>query len=360
MNKQQLAPLFMELKRQSETRKDIIADSRSLKAVAEPETIVIDIPKSGGHQMTPWAHGQMAAKVQIPQNYYNRMFDEKKFTLLADNINTWLATEDKRMVRVLDGKIRAILSDRYRVLDNYDMMFMALDEFAKAGAEVHKADLTDSHLYIKAVTPRLQGEIRPGDVIQGGIILRNSEVGASRFAVEPFVLRLKCTNGMVISEGYSRVHLGKRKEEGEFTWSSETVNFENKAIWSAVKDVVHQTFDPANFDAIVARLKTNAETPVKAPTQAVDNIVTYAGLTDDVKAMLLERFLGEKDFSQWGLANGMTATARDIKDPDLQVEIETKASNIALMPADAFIEIVDAKPKTRSGKAVKTLTEDPT
>jgi len=360
MLKQELAPLFMELKRQTETRKDLIVDSRSLNAVAEPARIVIEVPKYGGHEMTSWAHGQMSVKTNIPLTYYNRMLESNKFPLLAENINTWLHTEDKRLVRILDGKIRAILSDRYRVLDNYTMMFTALDELTRAGAEVHKADLTESHLYIKAVTPKLQGEIRPGDIIQGGIILRNSEVGASRFAVEPFVLRLKCSNGMIVSEGYSRVHLGKRKEEGEFSWSSETIDLENKAIWSAVKDVIHQTFDPASFDALVERLQENAETPVKAPTQAVDNIVTYSGLTDEVKAMILEKFLGEQDFSQWGLANGMTAAARDLTNPDLQVEIETKASDIAMMPSEAFLQIIDAKPKTKAGKTIKKIAEDPT
>lgn len=288
MNEQTGVPVFQELKRQRETRKDLIVDSRSLKAVAEQERIVIDVPKYGGHPLTPWAHGQLAEKVQIPQKYYSRMLDTKNFGLLADNVNTWLPTEDKRMIRILDGNIRAILSDRYRVLDNYDLMFLALDEFAKAGAEVHKLNLTESHLFIKAVTPRLQGEVRPGDTVQGGLVLRNSEVGASRFAVEPFVLRLRCTNGLIVSEGYSRVHLGRRKEEGEFNWSSETIYLENQAIWSAVRDVIRNTFDPASFESIVARLKNNAETSVSSPVQAIDNIVTHIGLTEATKEMLLK------------------------------------------------------------------------
>jgi hypothetical protein len=175
---------------------------------------VIDIPKFGAHPLTQWAHGQLSDKVQIPQKYYGRMIEAKNFDLLAENVNAWLPTEDKRMIRILDGNIRAILSDRYRVLDNFDLVFLALDEFAKAGADVHKLNLTESHLFVKAVTPKLQGEIRPGDVIQGGLIIKNSEVGASRFAVEPFVLRLKCANGLVISQGYSKYILAnvKRKE----------------------------------------------------------------------------------------------------------------------------------------------------
>ena len=354
MQKQELVPVFQELKRQRETRRDLIVDSRTLTAVAEPERMVIDIPKYGAHPLTPWAHDQLSEKVQIPQKYYSRMIDAKNFDLLADNVNAWLPTEDRRMIRILDGNIRAILSDRYRVLDNYDLVFLALDEFTKAGAEVHKLNLTESHLFVKAVTPRLKGEIRPGDIVQGGLIIKNSEVGASRFAVEPFVLRLKCTNGLVISQGYSRVHLGKRKEEGEFNWSSETINLENQAIWSAVRDVIQQTFDPANFEAVIAKLKNNAETPVNTPVQAVNNVVTAIGLTEATKEMLLKNFLEEKDYTQWGMTNALTATARQLPAPDDQVNLETRASDIALMHPDAFLEIVDAKPKNAS---IKKLME---
>ncbi len=154
-------------------------------------------------------------------------------------------------------------------------------------------------------------------------------------------------NELAVSEGYSRVHLGRRKEEGEFNWSSDTIYLENQAIWSAVRDVIRNTFDPANFESIIARLKTNAETPVSAPVQAVDNIVTHIGLTEATKEMLLKNFLEEKDYTQWGLTNALTATAKQFPAPEDQVELETKASDIALMPAGAFLEIVDAKPNNR-------------
>jgi len=99
--------------------------------------------------------------VQIPQKYYGRMIEAKNFDLLAENVNAWLPTEDKRMIRILDGNIRAILSDRYRVLDNYDLVFLALDEFAKAGADVHKLNLTESHLFRKSSNPKAAGRDSP-------------------------------------------------------------------------------------------------------------------------------------------------------------------------------------------------------
>lgn len=355
--KQEMAPLIQELKRRKETRLDLVVDSRSLNAESGEHGIIITVPKHDGYPLTPWAHGQMAQKMGIPVNYYNKVLDAKFYSLLASNINAWLHTEDKRMLRILDGNIRAVLSDRYKVLDNFDMLFHAMVEFEQAGALIVKADLTETHLYVKAVTPKLQGEIRPGDVIQGGVILKNSEVGASRFTVQPFVLRLKCSNGLVVEQGYSRVHLGSRKEEGEFRFSSQTIGLENKAIWSAVSDVIRNTFDPAEFDRVVQMLKGNAETEIKAPIQAVDNVIIETGISDEQKQAILENLIADKDHTQWGMVNAITATARGIKDPDLQVELETKAGEIAFMAPNAFMKLVDAAPKTRSGKIARKLAE---
>ena len=43
--------------------------------------------------------------------------------LLADNANRWLKDkgEDRRLIRTLDGKARALLSDKYRPLENEDL-----------------------------------------------------------------------------------------------------------------------------------------------------------------------------------------------------------------------------------------------
>lgn len=55
--------------------------SHTLTAIAEPECIVIDIPKFGALPLTRWAHGQY--KVQIPQKYYGRMIDAMTADILA-------------------------------------------------------------------------------------------------------------------------------------------------------------------------------------------------------------------------------------------------------------------------------------
>jgi hypothetical protein len=71
--------------------------------------------------VTPLARRQLADKLKIPYAYFERMREDQP-ALLDRNVNTWLQSEDeRRMLRTLDGQVRAVLSDRYRRLDNFDL-----------------------------------------------------------------------------------------------------------------------------------------------------------------------------------------------------------------------------------------------
>src|SRR5690606_27383707 len=115
------------------------------------------------------AHGQLSDRLGIPKAYYDRMRDAAP-ALFDANVNHWLsAGDERRLVRTLDGRVRAILSDRYRVLDNLDLASVAIPVLEEHGFEVVSAELTERKLYLKATTPRICAEVRPGDAVQAGI-----------------------------------------------------------------------------------------------------------------------------------------------------------------------------------------------
>ena len=64
--------------------------------------------------------------------------------------------------------------------------------------------LTDSRMYIKVVNTRLEAEVVPGDIVQSGIIISNSEVGLGSVSIQPLVYRLVCSNGMVVNDAQTR------------------------------------------------------------------------------------------------------------------------------------------------------------
>ncbi len=63
------------------------------------------------------ASQQISSYCEIPRDYFDRCPTQ----LRAHNVNHWLDThgDERRLVRVAEGNVRALLSDRYRPLDNY-------------------------------------------------------------------------------------------------------------------------------------------------------------------------------------------------------------------------------------------------
>lgn len=316
----ELVELVKELERQKESSKDIIADSRTLKAISNEE-LRIEIEGYGSYPLTEWAHLQLSEKLGIPKKYYDRMRNEGKIELLAENINAWIKEKEKRLIRILDGRIRAVLSDRYRIMDNYDLVFLALEEFKrKETVEIYRIDLTETMLYLKATDRTLTEEIREGDIIHGGLIIRNSEVGASSFRVEPFLLRKICSNGLIGKHSLKRIHLGRQTaEEGEIEWSDETKRLEDKAFWAKVRDIIRNTFDRKIFLSWIKKMKEAVEIEIEKPKEAIDNVVKYAGLTEEQKNILLMHFT-EK--TKYGLVNAVASLARDTKDVDERIRLE--------------------------------------
>ena len=122
-----LNELAAKISRQKDAMADyLIAPSRLLMDTLTdtPKLRVLD--ENGKDRINPleigvYAHRQIAGYLNIPQAYYDLMLD-KNPDLLGINVNDWLyRTEDRRLLRTLDGEARAFLSDRYKRIDNYDI-----------------------------------------------------------------------------------------------------------------------------------------------------------------------------------------------------------------------------------------------
>ena len=119
------------------------------------------------------------------------------------------------MVRTKDDTARAILSDRYKRIDNELVAVKTLDMLSKMGAKVEYGSYNGDQLNITATLPKLKGEVQKDDLVTGGVTITNCEVGTSSLKVQPFVYRLVCTNGMVVPEylgTFLAKHVGKKLE----------------------------------------------------------------------------------------------------------------------------------------------------
>lgn len=364
--------LANELERQAKTKRDVVVDSRTLKAIVTQRAyqegtevksrnlvkldVVFSEEETQSLELTGWAHRQLAEKCGIPLPYYKKMMSSEHAELLASNINEWIESRDRRLIRTMDGRVRAILSDKYQVMDNYDVLLIALKKFKEVGAKIHRCDISDTHMYIKAINPlnavdveeyrkshdwrkRVEEEGHkwldikdPGaDILQQGIVIKNSEVGAGRFTIEPYVLRLRCNNGLIGTTSFAKVHLGSGKEIGEIL-SDRTKALEDEALWSKVNDYIDATFNPEIFENWVRNgLTDKLGAEIAEPQEAINNVVGHFKLSEQAKKNILDEFIKGQDNSQWGLINAMTATARETGAYDTQIELEKVAGELSEM-----------------------------
>ena len=179
-----LEQLAAEITRQQSAKEDYVVNTGNLRLESYgPELTLRVLDSDGADRIEPLeigdiAHRQIGTHLSIPAKYYERMRSEDP-GLLAHNVNTWLErTPAQRMIRVLDGKARAYLSNRYLRMDNYSIASAVLPILAEIpDVRIESCQITDSRMYIKAVNPRLQEDVTPGDTVQAGVVISNSEVG---------------------------------------------------------------------------------------------------------------------------------------------------------------------------------------
>lgn len=178
------------------------------------------------------------------------------------------------MLRYGSGRVaRALLSDRYRRIDNLEIASAVLPLFAgQEGMEVMSCEVTENRLYLKVVNHRLEMAC-VGDRVQAGVLISNSEVGLGAVSVQPLVYTLACTNGMVVSSlGERKTHVGraaKALEDSFFLYSDETMEAEDKAFMLKLRDTTLAAIEEARFAQIVNKLEESNNARITGRVQDV-------------------------------------------------------------------------------------------
>ena len=220
---------------------------------------------------------QMAEKLAIPFPYFERMRTLQP-ELLDRNVNTWLHAEPvRRMVRALDGRARALLSDRYRRLDNYDLVEHVLPLLqALPGARFESVQLTERRMYLKVVTPRVAAEIQPGDLVQAGVVVSNSEVGEGSLSVQPLLYRLVCKNGLIASRALRKHHIGRLTQSAEdevVLFKDDTLQADDRAFFLKVRDVVQSAVSEATLEHLAGKMRRTLGIRLTGdPVKAVESV----------------------------------------------------------------------------------------
>ena len=320
-----IVELANEIIRQQNAKRDFLINANKMSAFVHENKLNLGFPIDQHlfmGELTSNGHIQLGSYCDIPKKYYDKMISHPD--LLSKNVSHWLLnSNDKRMVRTLDGQVRAILSDKYRRLDNYDLAQNILPMLNDANATIESCDITESKIYIKAITHKVQAEIKKGDVVSAGLIISNSETGHGSLSIKPLVYRLVCSNGAIAND-YSmrKYHAGKATDMMQIEFSNETLKAEDKAFWLTVRDLVKFTLNETTFDKIVQTMRESTEKPIQEPSKAIELVTKKYAMSEFESGGVLEHLIKGGDLSSWGLGNAVTRMAQDVNSYDRSTELE--------------------------------------
>lgn len=351
-NGRTLASLAKELERQAQAKTDYLVDTRLMKMETENGASRLSMPVNGSTEnfvVNDIAERQLADRLKIPAAYYDRMKAEIP-GLLDQNVNAWFTQNpETRMVRILDNQVRAVLSNRYRRIDNYDLAGAVLPTLADArGVNVVSCEITERRMYIKVINKRMELEVKRGDIVQSGIVISNSEVGLGALKIEPLVYRLVCTNGLIAADYSQRkYHIGRiaagEEEEVLELFRDETLMADDHAFLLKVQDTVKAAFDKAKFSIIVDSMKLAGERKIEGnPIKAVEVLGDRFQFSQTERSGIFRHLIQGGELSQFALVNAITRTAQDSADYDRATDLERIGGQLLALPQPDWRKIAEA------------------
>ena len=250
---------------------------------------------------------------------------------------------------------RAIVSERYGVIDNLEAMEMIIDALPSKDAI---KDALASHLHNDG--DDMFGNLLLPDNIKSepdsdygvGIAFRNSEVRNSTFKVSPFLFRAICLDGMIWGRQDSSIKVNQRHMG----------NIDKQELREEVRRAIVVALSQGND--LLALLGHSKHVEVKNPEQVIaqlsrDNKMTIAQGKLWHKGYLesLQEASGHShDRTAFGIVNGLTRSAQQYTGSTRE-QMETIASAILAPAIDADLQTISKRWGLISERA-KSLDDD--
>jgi hypothetical protein len=305
----------------------------------------------------------IAEKLQIPLAYVRRLRNERP-DLWDANVNgllrgkatvkdgqqQWLFPADDRsfLFRAFRGDDgigvgRALLSDRYAVMDNLDVLVAAIDGVRQAGVdvEIDGCDLTDRRMYVRIKAPEVQA-LAPAllkgykspfsgesgtdcPVVFAGLVISNSEVGSGAFSIVPRMIVKVCSNGMTIQRDAVRnVHLGSKLDHGVIRWQQDTEQTNLKLVTQKTRDSVATFLDVEYMQKVLADMEELSDKEIKV-VDDVKLVTKKLAFDQEQSDLVFAMFVKGGTITAGGVMHAVTAAASQTKDADKAAEMEASA-----------------------------------
>jgi hypothetical protein len=347
--------LAAELQSRVDRKIDIVAPAKDLTVMPPVSDGITELMLNVGMKargpINATAHRHLGQVTKIDKRYYDRMLAEPDGgLLLAGNVNHWLHQSNaSHMVRTLDGQARAVLSDKYKRIDNEVIAQATLPALFNDPSIVPLQNvLTEDRMSMKFLNPGItisapdgKGKLHPG------IVISNSEVGGGRFKVEGFFYRDYCTNGCVFGKvdsgmSYGRTHIGSRLDAGIL--SASTVQKEQELMADVTRDIVGYVFSHEGCSEIERSLAETYEGERIDPVQAFNAVRVLGqdyGLLEQEREGVLRNLIEDGDFSRWGMLNAVTKVANTVEDNSRIHQLEHVGGKLIDLSQNQWTRVVN-------------------
>jgi len=344
--RQKVSEIVAELQRQARCYKDFVLPTKRMQLVTVDDGVALrfETPQTGKRgnvlPMSRRALLQLWGWLGLPINsrLYKRLTsgyesgsgkDHSRFwgTLCALTNDHFKIISSNRLVRTLqrpDGEwyIRAILSDKYRIIPN-DQLFMAIaDKLKSVGAEIWDARLSEDIFYLYAVAPGISAQIRTdrtfkgderwigdeGDSVNAAFMTKNSETGQGGCEVCPAVVTSVRRTYSVRQNVLTLRHLGRAHAADEML-SASTIRDMNQIVYKQVRDYCASTFNPDKFQEIIDKLNDATQDELEDPVKAAEAVRIVFDLSEERQDAILKWMNATGDNSRYGLAQAVAREA---------------------------------------------------
>ena len=173
------------------------------------------------------------------------------FTQLINDLKDKKGNEVSLIRSYEDTGVRALLSSKYKLLDNADVIDSILPTIANSAGnwEVVKTLFSDTKMLVSLKSRKFVGEPAVGDTMALGLQFLNSEVGQGSCTLQQLMFTLACLNSMQTANNLRKTHLGKsRSAEDLDVLTADTKRKIAEATLSEIKDNVAHYSQEISFN----------------------------------------------------------------------------------------------------------------
>lgn len=355
---------------------------------------------NGWYELSDGAVSDLAEKLGIPVRYLRKLIIDRPW--LADsNVNGLIhgkvthrsdgtretvsePSAAEYLLRAFsvdgqDGLVRAVLSDRYGIVDHLDVVTAVLGGIREGGAEVtfRSCNLSDTAMSVRLFSPSIaalapeflkgyrnpfanpdleqarqevnkwrtvagaegQGfEAGQEPIVYAGMAFGNSETGDGKFWMEPEIVINVCRNGLRLPLfRKSRVHLGTKMDTGSIDWSADTRRKYVELLMAQARDAVSTWLSDDFLAQRVNAIESSAGAVVTEPTKAIERLSKELSFTDTEREGILAHFIQGGQLTSAGVANAITSYSQTLADFERQDALDAMAITAMGIVAQAAV-----------------------